>query len=65
MMRDPALESALLGALDGLDDDALARVLESVAGDAAPGLVALVAERARGRPLGRRATAVLTRFGAR
>jgi hypothetical protein len=65
MMRDPSLEAALLGALDRLDDGALARALESVAGDAAPSLVSLVAERARGRPLGRRASAVLARLGAR
>jgi len=65
MMHDPSLEKALLGALDTLDDGALAQALEGVAGDAAPGLVALVAERARGRPLGRRAAGVLTRFGTR
>jgi hypothetical protein len=65
MMRDPALEGALLGALDALDDDALAHALESVAGEAAPALLSLVADRARGRPLGRRARSVLTRFGTR
>jgi hypothetical protein len=62
MMRDPSLEAALLGALQTLDDGALAHALQSVAGDAAPGLVSLVAERARGRPLGRRAAGVLERF---
>jgi hypothetical protein len=64
MMRDPALEGALLGTLEHVDDGALAQALVGAAGDAAPALLAIVAERARGRPLGWRAAAVLVRLGA-
>lgn len=59
LMRDAALEHALLASLEAMDDGALARALASVAGDGATGLASLVAERARGRPLGRRAARVL------
>jgi hypothetical protein len=62
MLDDPGLESAFLAALDGVDDAGLARALAGIAGDAAPGLVSLVAERAGGRPLGRRAARVLERL---
>jgi hypothetical protein len=65
MMRDPRLERALLESLGAIDDDALARVLAGVAGDGAAGLASLVAERARGRPLGRRAAEVRDRLLAR
>lgn len=65
MMRDPSLEGALLGPLDGVDDGAIAQALEGVAGDGATGLLSIVAERAHGRPLGRRAAAVLARLGPR
>jgi len=61
MMRDPALERALLGALDGVGDAELADLVAS-AGGCASGLVSVVAERARGRPLGRRAAALLGRL---
>lgn len=62
MMRDPALERTLLGTLDALSDAALADLVAS-AGGGASGLVSVVAERARGRPLGRRAAALLARLG--
>jgi hypothetical protein len=62
MLRDPALETELLGSLDRLDDDALARALAGLTGDDAVGIATLVAERARGRPLGRRAAGVLARL---
>jgi hypothetical protein len=65
MMRDAGLEQALLASLEAIDDDALAHVLAGVAGDGAAGLAALVAERARGRPLGRRAAHVRDRLLAR
>jgi hypothetical protein len=65
MMRDPSLEDAMLDSLEGVDDGALAQALQGVAGDGAPGLLSIVAERARGRPLGRRAAAVLTRLSGR
>jgi hypothetical protein len=61
MMSDPSLEAALLGALDGVDDAGLARAVRGIAGEATDGLLSLVAERARGRPLGRRAARVLER----
>jgi hypothetical protein len=57
-MRDPALERTILDAIARFDDRMLAIALSSIAGDAAPGLAALVADRARGRPLGARAAAV-------
>jgi hypothetical protein len=62
-MRDPPLERAVLDALAPFDDRMLAVALSSVAGDAAPGLAALVAEGARGRPLGARAAAVVALLG--
>ena len=62
MLRDPTLETALLGSLDRLDDDALARALTGLTGDDAVGIATLVAARARGRPLGRRAAGVLARL---
>ncbi|MGH7894726.1 MAG: hypothetical protein ACREQL_08655 [Candidatus Binatia bacterium] len=62
-MRDPGLESALLAAFDGIDDRTLAGGLASVAGDGAAGLVSLVVEQARGRPLGLRARRVLAQLG--
>jgi hypothetical protein len=65
MMRDAGLEQALLASLEAIDDDALAHVLAGVAGDGAAGLAALVAERARGRPLGRLAAHGLDRLLAR
>ena len=61
-MRDPELERAMLAALDGLDDATLAAALRGIAGDGAAGIAALVTERARGRPLGRRAANVLDRL---
>jgi len=63
MLHDPALESALLAAVDGIDDGALAGALSGLAGEAATTIASLVAERARGRPLGRRAAQVLERLG--
>jgi hypothetical protein len=65
MLRDPTLEAAFLGALDGVDDVGLARAVSGIAGDASDGLLSLVAERARGRPLGQRAAQVLERMRAR
>ena len=65
MMHDPALEGALLGAVSGVDDAGLARAFAGVAGDGASAIAALVAEQARGRPLGRRAARVLERLGGR
>jgi hypothetical protein len=65
MTRDPALERALLGAVQGVDDAGLAATLAGVAGDQASTLVRLVAEQARGRPLGRRAARVLDRLDGR
>jgi hypothetical protein len=62
MLSDPALEGAFLGALDGVDDAGLARAVTGIAGEAGDGLVSLVAERARGRPLGARAARVLARL---
>lgn len=58
IVRDPALEQRVLAGLDGVDDAALARSLRGIAGDATPGLLAVVEERARGRPLGDRAARV-------
>jgi hypothetical protein len=58
-MQDPALERALLEALAAFDDRTLAHAVADAAGEGAAGLMALVAERARGRPLGVRAAAVL------
>jgi hypothetical protein len=63
MMDDPALEQALLAALDGVDDATLARTVANVAGEASAALVSLVATRASGHPLGRRAARVLERLG--
>lgn len=54
-MKDPALERSLLAALEPVDDATLAAGLSAVAGEGALGLVSLVAEGARGRPLGTRA----------
>jgi hypothetical protein len=65
MLRDPALETAFLGAVDGVDDAGLARVVTSIAGEAGDGLVSLVAERARGRPIGDRAARILERLRGR
>jgi hypothetical protein len=62
MARDPALEAAVLAALDGVDDAALARAVAGIAGDAADGLLSLVADRAAGRPLGRRAARIRGRL---
>ena len=58
IMRDPALERRVLAGLDGLDDATLARTIRGIAGDATPGILAVVEERARGRPLGDRASRV-------
>jgi hypothetical protein len=58
IVRDPALEERVLGGLDGVDDATLARSLHGIAGDATQGLLAVVEERARGRPLGERAARV-------
>jgi len=63
LMRDPALEQSVLAALGGLDDAALAQSLTGIAGDAAPGLLSVVVERARGHPLGQRAARVYERLG--
>jgi hypothetical protein len=57
-VADPALERALLERLEGVDDRMLAIALSSIAGDGAAGIAALVADGARGRPLGARAAAV-------
>jgi hypothetical protein len=65
MLSDPALEAAFLGALDGVDDAGLARAVAGIAGEATDGLLSLVAERARGRPLGLRAVRVLERMRGR
>jgi hypothetical protein len=64
MLRAPSLEAAFLSALDGVDDAGLARIVTSIAGEAGDGLVSLVAERARGRPIGARAARVLDRLRA-
>jgi hypothetical protein len=64
-VRDPALERALLDGLGSADDAAIASVLAGVAGEAAEGLATLVADRARGRPLGARARGVLRLLRAR
>src|SRR6185436_15947901 len=52
IVRDPALERRVLQAFDGVDDAALARSIRGIAGEATRGLLSVVAERARGRPLG-------------
>ncbi|HXJ36789.1 MAG TPA: hypothetical protein VMS22_22360 [Candidatus Eisenbacteria bacterium] len=62
-MKDPELERMLLGALEGVDDRTLAQGLTGVAGDGAIGLLSLVAEQARGRPLGTRAGRLLVQLG--
>ncbi len=64
MMRDPALEQTLLGTLDGVDDRHLANLVAS-AGAGASGLLSVVVERARGRPLGQRAAALLAHLAVR
>jgi hypothetical protein len=56
--RDPALEQRVLAGLDAVDDATLGRSLRGIAGDATPRLLAVVEERARGRPLGDRAARV-------
>ena len=58
IVRDPALEQRVLAGLDAVDDATLARTIRGIAGDATPGLLAVVEERARGRPLADRATRV-------
>lgn len=63
MMRDPALERMLVDSLDRLDDATVVRALGGVAGDGAAGLLSLVAERARGRPIGVRAGRLLRQLG--
>jgi hypothetical protein len=63
MLQDPSLEQAVLAALDGVDAAALAQAVASIAGDASAALVSVVATRASGRPLGRRAAHVLERLG--
>jgi hypothetical protein len=65
MLSDPSLEAAFLGALDGVDDAGLARAVTGIAGEATDGLLSLVVERARGRPLGLRAVRVLERVRGR
>jgi hypothetical protein len=62
VLADPALEHAVLGAVESLDDATLARQLTGLAGDATAGLLSVVVERARGRPLGRRAARVYQRL---
>ena len=61
-LADPALEQAVLGAVEAIDDAVLARQLTGLAGEAAGGLLSVVVERARGRPLGRRAARVYERL---
>jgi hypothetical protein len=63
IVRDPALEQRVLAGLDDVDDTTLARSLRGIAGDATPGLLAIVEERARGRPLGDRAARVRATLG--
>lgn len=58
IVRDPVLEQRVLAGLDGVDDASLARSLHGIAGEATGGLLSIVAERARGRPLGDRAARV-------
>ena len=58
IVRDPALEQRVLSGLDGLDDATLGRTVRGIAGDATAGLLAVVEERARGRPLGDRAARI-------
>lgn len=65
MLNDPALEAAFLGALEGVDDAGLARAVTGIAGDASDGLLSVVVERARGRPLGLRAARILERVRGR
>jgi hypothetical protein len=63
ILDDPALERSVLTGLAKVDDAALAAALTGVAGQASGALLSLVAERARGRPLGERARRVLTHLG--
>ena len=63
IVRDPALEQRVLQAFDGVDDVALARSLRGIAGEATRGLLSVVAERARGRPLGDRAARLHATLG--
>jgi len=65
LMREPVLEQRVLAAVATLDDAALARALEGIAGDASAGLLSVVVERARGRQLGRRAAQVLEQLRGR
>jgi hypothetical protein len=65
MLEDPSLERALLEPLEAFDDAAIAQAMSGIAGEAAPGLLSIVAERARERPLGRRAARVLERLRGR
>jgi hypothetical protein len=58
IVRDPVLEQRVLAGLDGVDDATLARTVRGIAGDATAGLLAVVEERARGRPLGDRAARI-------
>jgi hypothetical protein len=58
IMRDHDLEQRVLTGLEAVDDATLARTLRGIAGDATPGLLAVLEERARGRPLGERAARV-------
>jgi hypothetical protein len=63
IVRDPALERRVLSGLDGMDDATLARNLRGIAGEAAAGLLSIVVERARGRPLGDRAARLHAHLG--
>ena len=65
LMAEPALEQRVLAAVASLDDGAIVQALTRIAGDATGGLLSVVVERARGRPLGRRAAQVLERLGGR
>ena len=65
LLRDPALEQSVLASLGGVDDGALAQSLAGIAGEAASGLLSVVVERARGRPLGERAARIFQRLGPR
>jgi hypothetical protein len=58
IVRDPAFEQRVLAGLDGVDDATLARTVRGIAGDATTALLAVVEERARGRPLADRAARV-------
>jgi hypothetical protein len=63
VLADPAREQAVLGAIEAVDDATLARQLTGLASDATASLLSVVVERARGRPLGRRAARVYELLG--